>query len=73
MPLVTELYRFSDAREGDLVSGVEILRCEECAGSFVSRASAYLLLDRAREPRLPTVWDALVGWLMQITKATPVR
>jgi len=61
--LATELYRFADASDDELVSGVELLRCTECAGSFVPRASAHLLLDRVREPRAVTFWEAVVALL----------
>jgi Zn-finger nucleic acid-binding protein len=64
--LTLELYRFSDVREGELVTGVELLRCSECAGSFVPRASAHLLLDRVREPRAVTLWEALVVLLKRL-------
>jgi len=67
--LANELYRFTDASEDELVSGVELLRCAECAGSFVSRASAHLLLDRVREPRPPTLWEALVAILKRLVGA----
>jgi Zn-finger nucleic acid-binding protein len=58
--LVPELLRFSDAAEGELVSGVELHRCSECAGSFVPRPSARMLLDRVRDPRAPTLWEVFV-------------
>lgn len=64
--LETELYRFTDASEGELVTGVELLRCSECAGSFVPRGSAHLLLDRVREPRAMTLWEALVALLQRL-------
>lgn len=56
--LTTELYRFLDAKDDELVTGVELLRCAECAGAFVPRGSAHLLLDRVRESRAPGVWEA---------------
>ena len=65
-PLTPELYRFSDASDDELVTGVELLRCSECAGSFVPRASAHLLLDRVREPRVMTLWEALVMLLKRL-------
>jgi Zn-finger nucleic acid-binding protein len=58
-PLVSELYRFGDARDDELITGVELLRCAECAGAFVPRGSAHLLLDRAQEARTQTLWEAL--------------
>lgn len=64
--LRSELYRFSDARDGELLDGVELLRCPECAGSFVPRASAHLLLDRLREPPATTLWEALVALLKRL-------
>ena len=57
--LVPELHRFSDAKDDDLIGGVELLRCAECAGAFVPRGSAHLLLDRAREGRRYGLWEAL--------------
>lgn len=64
--LTPELYRFVDAREGELVEGVELLRCAECAGAFVPRASAHLLLDRARAGRPPSLREALGGILRSV-------
>jgi Zn-finger nucleic acid-binding protein len=64
--LEQELFQFSDATEGELVTGVELLRCSECAGSFVPRPSAHLLLDRVREPRAATLWEALVAFLQRL-------
>ena len=49
--LVAELYRFPDASEDELLNGVDVMRCPECAGAFVPRSSAHLLLDRANAPR----------------------
>ncbi len=66
LALRPEEYRFSDAREGELVDGVELLRCPECAGCFVPRASARLLLDRAREPPPVTLWEALVTLMKRL-------
>ena len=60
-PLVPELYRFTDAKEDDLIPGVEVLRCADCAGAFVPRGSAHLLLDRAREQRTLTLWEAVLA------------
>lgn len=68
-PLALEHHRFSDASEGELVTGVELLRCAECAGSFVPRASAHLLLDRVREPRALTLWEALVAVMKRLVGA----
>ena len=61
--LVPELYRFSDAKHDDLIGGVELLRCADCAGAFVPRGSAHLLLDRAREERTQSPWEALLALL----------
>ncbi|MBX3208978.1 MAG: zf-TFIIB domain-containing protein [Labilithrix sp.] len=69
--LELELFRFTDASEHELVNGVELLRCPECAGSFVPRSSAHLLLDRVREPRVVTLWEALVGVLRRLVGASP--
>lgn len=66
-----ELHRFSDARDGELVDGVELFRCPECAGSFVPRASAHLLLDRLREPPAVTLWEALVALLKRLVGTKP--
>lgn len=71
--LEADTYRFPDASEGELLPDVELLRCPECIGCFVPRASAYLLLDRTRSPRAPTAWEALVRWLTQILKAPAPR
>ena len=65
-PLVAELYRFADAKDGDLITGVEVLRCADCAGAFVPRGSAHLLLDRVRaEPNL-TLWEVVVAFVRRI-------
>lgn len=64
--LTSELYRFPDANDDEILTGVELLRCAECAGSFVPRASAHLLLDRVREPRTATLWEAIVALLRRI-------
>jgi len=61
--LAVELYRFSDAKESELITGVELLRCPECAGAFVPRGSAHLLLDRVRESKTQTPWEAVVSLL----------
>jgi Zn-finger nucleic acid-binding protein len=72
--LEQELFQFSDVTEGELVTGVELLRCTECAGSFVPRPSAHLLLDRVREPRAATLWEALVAFLKRlVTKKNPAE
>jgi Zn-finger nucleic acid-binding protein len=65
-PLVPELHRFGDASDDELVNGVELLRCTECVGSFVPRSSAHLLLDRVREPRAATLWEALVALIQRL-------
>jgi Zn-finger nucleic acid-binding protein len=57
--LTAELYRFADAQEGEWVGGVEVGRCAECAGAFVPRGSAYLLLERAKEGPPSSPWEAL--------------
>lgn len=67
--LQLEMYRFTDATERELITGVELLRCPECAGSFVPRSSAHLLLDRVREPRAVTLWEALVGVIRRLVGA----
>jgi Zn-finger nucleic acid-binding protein len=59
--LSVELHRFHDAREDELVNGVELFRCPECAGSFVPRPSVRLLLDRVSEPPVVTLWEAFVA------------
>lgn len=72
--LVAELYRFSDAKESELITGVELLRCPECAGAFVPRGSAHLLLDRVRESKTQTPWEAvrsLLRGLVQRLRAPP--
>jgi Zn-finger nucleic acid-binding protein len=61
--LVPELYRFGDAKHDDLIAGVELLRCADCAGAFVPRGSAHLLLDRAREARTPRLWEMVLAML----------
>ncbi|MCW5835934.1 MAG: zf-TFIIB domain-containing protein, partial [Labilithrix sp.] len=68
-PLEVELSRFTDATERELITGVELLRCPECAGRFVPRSSAHLLLDRVREPRAVTLWEALVGVIRRLVGA----
>jgi Zn-finger nucleic acid-binding protein len=68
--LRAELHRFPDAREGELVDGVELYRCPECAGSFVPRGSAHLLLDRALEPPAVTLWEAFVAVLKRLVGAS---
>lgn len=65
-PLATELVRFADAREGELVSGVEVGRCAECAGAFVPRGSAHLLLDRAREGPPVSGWEILAAMVRRL-------
>ena len=57
--LVAELYRFADATDDDLITGVELLRCPECAGAFVPRGSAHLLLERSREARTQSPLTAI--------------
>lgn len=59
--LVPDMHRFVDARDDELVTGVELLRCSECVGSFVPRPSAHLLFDRAREARAPTLVAAVIA------------
>jgi Zn-finger nucleic acid-binding protein len=61
-----EQYRFTDAKNEELVSGVELFRCSDCAGCFVPRPSAHLLLDRAREPPAVTLWEALVAIMKRL-------
>jgi Zn-finger nucleic acid-binding protein len=64
--LAAERYRFADASGDELVADVDLFRCPECAGSFVPRSSAHLLLDRVREPRGPTLWEALIALLRRL-------
>jgi Zn-finger nucleic acid-binding protein len=71
--LASELYKFTDARDDELITGVELLRCAECAGAFVPRASAHLLLDRVREPSSHTAWEALVALLHGLLDRLRVR
>ncbi len=66
--LAAELYRFADAREHEdaLVAGVELFRCSDCAGAFVPRGSAHLLLDRVKEGPPMTLWEVVVAWLRRV-------
>ena len=65
--LQADTFRFPDATEGELIDHVELLRCAECAGSFVPRASAHLLLDRAKSPeQAVTLWQAVVELLKRL-------
>ncbi|MDF2697730.1 MAG: hypothetical protein K0S65_6113 [Labilithrix sp.] len=64
-----ELHRFHDARDDELVNGVELFRCPECAGSFVPRPSVRLLLDRVSEPPVVTLWEAFVALLRRLVDA----
>jgi Zn-finger nucleic acid-binding protein len=65
--LAADTFRFPDADPNELIDHVELLRCAECAGSFVPRASAHLLLDRAKEPsRSVSIWAALVELLKRL-------
>jgi Zn-finger nucleic acid-binding protein len=64
--LAPELYRFGDASDDELVTGVELFRCPECAGSFIPRPSAHLLLDRVREPRAATFWEAFAALIIRL-------
>jgi Zn-finger nucleic acid-binding protein len=65
--LAADTFRFPDASPDELIDHVELLRCAECAGSFVPRASAHLLLDRAKEPsRSVSIWAALVELLKRL-------
>lgn len=64
--LVPELYRFSDAKHDDLIGGVELLRCADCAGAFVPRGSAHLLLDHAREEQTQSLWEAVLALLQRL-------
>lgn len=70
--LALEVVRFADASEAELVGDVEISRCAECAGCFVPRSSAHLLLERIREPRTVTFWEGLVAALKRLV-ANPRR
>lgn len=60
-PLVAELYSFADVSAHDLITGVELLRCPECAGAFVPRGSAHLLLEHDRETKTQTPIEAIRG------------
>lgn len=64
--LVAELYRFADATDDELITGVELLRCPECAGAFVPRGSAHLLLERVRETKTQTPMAAIRGLVRQM-------
>jgi len=67
--LAPDVYRFPDTQPGDLIVHVDLLRCEECAGSFVSRSSAHLLLDRALSPRTMGLWQVIVELLQRLLGA----
>jgi Zn-finger nucleic acid-binding protein len=71
--LAAEIYRFADAREDELVAGVEIHRCTDCLGAFVPRGSAYLLLDRVKEGPPMTLWDVVAAWLARVLAGTARR
>ncbi len=64
--LVAELYRFADATDDDLITGVEIVRCPECAGAFVPRGSAHLLLERSLEAKTQTPMTAIRSLVRQM-------
>ena len=64
--LSAELYRFADAKEDELVTGVEIHRCADCLGAFVPRGSAHLLLDRVKEGPPVTLWEIVASWLRRV-------
>jgi Zn-finger nucleic acid-binding protein len=64
--LGAELYRFADARDDELVAGVELFRCSDCAGAFVPRGSAHVLLDRAKEGPPMTLWELVVALLRRV-------
>lgn len=64
--LVTELYPFADVDDDELVGGVDLLRCPECAGAFVPRGSAHLLLERVREKRTQSPLSAIRGLVRQV-------
>ena len=75
--LVAERY-VVHAPEGDQPTGATLLRCEECAGAYVSRDSAELLATLpANEPPPPSVdgeasvlttsrWQAFAGLLKRL-------
>lgn len=66
-PLHADTFHFPEAAAGDLIDHVELLRCEECAGSFVPRPSAHLLLDRAKSPAQAVgFWQAVVDLLKRL-------
>lgn len=71
--LIPELYKFQDASEAELLNGVELLRCTDCAGSFVPRPSAHLLLARVTEPRTVTLWEALVAMLKNLVRGPNLK
>jgi Zn-finger nucleic acid-binding protein len=64
--LVAELYPFTDAKRDDLLTGVDVLRCTECAGAFVPRSSAHLLLERLTEAKTQSPWEALGGLVQRL-------
>jgi Zn-finger nucleic acid-binding protein len=72
-PLAPELYRFSDAREGELITGVELFRCAGCLGAFVPRGSAQLLLDRREEGPPATLWEAALAFLRRVFGPSAAR
>ncbi|MDB4944261.1 MAG: hypothetical protein JWP97_3795 [Labilithrix sp.] len=71
--LVPELYPFPDTTGTELLDGVDLLRCPDCAGAFVPRGSAHLLLDRLHEPRAPGALEALVQLVRQLLGRPSVR
>lgn len=65
--LQADTFRFPEATPEDLIDHVELLRCADCAGSFVPRASAHLLLERAKEPTQAIgLWEAVVALLKRL-------
>ncbi len=61
--LVAETLPWLDAQPEELVDGVEVFRCGECAGAFIPRGSAHLLHDRSNEAQPLTGWAAIVELL----------
>lgn len=76
--LVAERYlatSFEDGKRTQRATGADLLRCEECAGVFVSRSSAEMLVAVANEegPRsLPPAnvqaafWERILGVLRKV-------
>ena len=63
--LAPELLRWLDARDEEWVTGVEVFRCGECAGSFIPRSSAHLLHARSNEVQPHGGWAAIIELLQR--------